>query len=513
MPRLSYTTMNYTHLGQRQAPARIKSGSKNNNGTAWSFVDGDGPTGINYNTSNSAYIPRLTVFDGNLYAVWYEGTPNFKIRVKKYDGSAWSFVDGNGTSGINKSASAGAQYGFPTVYNNSLYVIWQETNGTANQIRVALMGPSNTAPTATNVTFTGNLKQGNTLTGTYAYVDAENDPEGTPTYKWYAAEDNAGTGKTLIASATTDTLTLTNAEVGKYIVFEVTPAATSGTPTGAPSSYTSAVAVQANAAPTATDVSFDGTLKQGGTLTGSYAYADEENDPEGTPTYKWYTAEDNAGTGKTLIASATANTLALTSAEAGKYIVFEVTPSATAGTPTGAPSSYTSAGAVLNNSAPTVSHVQISGSLKLNQTLTGTYLYNDDDQDAEDGTTFQWYTADDALGTNKTPIAGASGKTLVLKADQNNKHILFEVTPHAAAGSTSGNSVASPAVGPVGMLKGDANGDGYVTPADALLANKYIQGKITLTAEQKLALDMDNDNDVDAVDAQLILNVYLGIGG
>ncbi|OAX47004.1 dockerin type I domain-containing protein [Paenibacillus sp. AD87] len=60
-------------------------------------------------------------------------------------------------------------------------------------------------------------------------------------------------------------------------------------------------------------------------------------------------------------------------------------------------------------------------------------------------------------------------------------------------------------------IKGDANGDGVITPADALLVNKYIKGLITLTPSQIEALDMNDDGVLDARDSALIMGVYLGI--
>jgi len=60
--------------------------------------------------------------------------------------------------------------------------------------------------------------------------------------------------------------------------------------------------------------------------------------------------------------------------------------------------------------------------------------------------------------------------------------------------------------------KGDASGDGLVTPADALLITKYKQSKITLTDEQLQVLDMNGDTVVDENDAKLILQLYVGGG-
>ena len=63
------------------------------------------------------------------------------------------------------------------------------------------------------------------------------------------------------------------------------------------------------------------------------------------------------------------------------------------------------------------------------------------------------------------------------------------------------------------ILMGDANGDGKVTNADALLLTKFIKGLTTLTAEQKLAVDMNGDQQWDAVDVQMILALCVGKGG
>ncbi|KEQ24737.1 Ig-like domain-containing protein [Paenibacillus tyrfis] len=63
------------------------------------------------------------------------------------------------------------------------------------------------------------------------------------------------------------------------------------------------------------------------------------------------------------------------------------------------------------------------------------------------------------------------------------------------------------------LVKGDLTGDGKVTPADILLVNQYILGKITLTPEQLKAVDMNDDGVVDAKDTAIMMNIYLGRAG
>ncbi len=102
---------------------------------------------------------------------------------------------------------------------------------------------NNAAPIASNVEISGTAAYGQTLTGDYDYSDTDSDAEGTSTFKWYRADDASGLNKTAIASAEAETYTLAEADVDKYISFEVTPAAATGTSPGTAvqSDYTAAV--------------------------------------------------------------------------------------------------------------------------------------------------------------------------------------------------------------------------------------------------------------------------------
>jgi len=117
--------------------------AKFDNSSSWAFVDGDGSTGINRATGNATY-PTMAVLSTKLYLAWSEANADNRtqIRVKSYDGSNWSFVDGdNATKGINKDYTQNASYPqLVKVTNNSsiskLYAVWLEENGNT-QVRVA----------------------------------------------------------------------------------------------------------------------------------------------------------------------------------------------------------------------------------------------------------------------------------------------------------------------------------------------------------------------------------------
>ena len=71
--------------------------------------------------------------------------------------------------------------------------------------------------------------------------------------------------------------------------------------------------------PTASDVLITGTAQVGEVLTGSFTYADAEDDPEGASTFRWLR-------GDTPIAGATAQRYTLGAADQGALVSFEVTP-------------------------------------------------------------------------------------------------------------------------------------------------------------------------------------------
>ena len=118
--------------------------AKYNNSSSWTFVDGNASTGINKTTGKNATDPTMAVLSTKLYLTWSETNSDNRtqIRVKSYDGSSWSFVDGdNATKGINKDYTQNASYPqLVKVTDNSssskLYAVWLEENGNT-QVRVA----------------------------------------------------------------------------------------------------------------------------------------------------------------------------------------------------------------------------------------------------------------------------------------------------------------------------------------------------------------------------------------
>jgi len=106
-------------------------------GSSWSWVDGGTANGLNYNNAMGANNPQLAVYNNKLYCIWSESnSTNYQIRLKAYDGSSWASADGGGTVGINYDNLKDAYRPYLAAFNDKLYAIWEEVNGSAEQARV-----------------------------------------------------------------------------------------------------------------------------------------------------------------------------------------------------------------------------------------------------------------------------------------------------------------------------------------------------------------------------------------
>ncbi|RMA64250.1 hypothetical protein [Ulvibacter antarcticus] len=127
----------------------------------------------------------------------------------------------------------------------------------------AFRGPiqTNTPPVASAVAISGCFSNGELLSGSYTYTDADGDLEGATTFQWYRATDNAGTGAVSIAGATSINYTVQLADVGFYLALAVTPVALTGTSPGtaAYSSYGGAVLASGGCLPWINELHYDNT--------------------------------------------------------------------------------------------------------------------------------------------------------------------------------------------------------------------------------------------------------------
>ncbi|MDH3672952.1 MAG: Ig-like domain-containing protein [Gammaproteobacteria bacterium] len=144
LPRLTKDMVSPAHI-------RVAVYNGDDDAPAWRFVDGNTATGINHDTAFNASYPQLTVCNNKLYATWMESNDRARqIRVALYNGDdqtpEWNFVDGDGVGGINRDPGAGGFNPQLTALGTKLYAVWEEHNGTAQQIRVVLYNGNDQAP-------------------------------------------------------------------------------------------------------------------------------------------------------------------------------------------------------------------------------------------------------------------------------------------------------------------------------------------------------------------------------
>ncbi len=310
---------------------------------------------------------------------------------------------------------------------------------------------ANEVPLASSVNFTGILAITQTLSGTYSYSDTEGDPENGTTFKWYRANNAAGTGAVEIAGATATNYILTTADVGNYVSYAVTPRASSGNSPGNEVFSVYQGPILDNLPPVASSVTFAGDLMDTKTLTGSYVYSDNEGDAEGITTFKWYRANDAAGSGVVEISGAITDSYDIVTDDVGKYISYAVTPVSLSGSATGSEALSPYQGPVSANLVPVIASSTVTGAtLQVGYQLGANYSgYSDAEGDPEGTHLYQWYIANDNSGTGSIAISGETGNTYDILSGDIGKYISVGITPIATAGNSLGIEVLADYVGAI----------------------------------------------------------------
>ncbi|MFM6211295.1 DUF4347 domain-containing protein [Planktothrix sp.] len=277
----------FTDVNSDPSGIAVTSLSNTSDGT-WQFSSDNGSNWTPFGavTDSSATLLSNTVLVRFVPNANFNG--NISLTYRGWDGSSGS----NGQPGVDVSTNGGIT-AFSTATATSNLSI---TN-------------VNDLPTGTvNIPVTATQNQILTATNTLADVDGL----GTLNYQWQESADN-GVNWTDISAATNNTLTLSQAQVGKKVQVKVSYTDGLGTQETVNSTSTNTV-TNINDAPTGT-VNITGTATRNQTLTATNTLADV--DGLGTLNYQWQESSDN-GVTWTNITGATNNTFALSQTQVGK---------------------------------------------------------------------------------------------------------------------------------------------------------------------------------------------------
>lgn len=438
---------------------KIKTSSLEDGPYTWGVqaIDGGGKSSA-FSISNTAPTASNLSVTGNLV--------NEQVLTASYSYTDASNVSESGTtiqwyrsdnsSGANKAAiigGTGSTYTI-TLSDEFKYFSFQviPSNGSVSGLTYespivgAVITPA-TAPSVSNVVFSGNLDNDSVLTASYTFSDLNGDIESGSTYKWYRSDDGSGTSKTEISGATSQTYTVVNDDENKFLSVEVTPSdgALFGSAVESP---IQGPVVSPAKAPVVSSLSItsSATLDKDTVLTATYTYFDLNGDAESGTSYTWYRSDNDSGTNKAAISGETSQSYTLVNADENKFISVEVTPSDGVLAGSAVESALLDIGDYPEQ-APSVNAAAFSGTILVGETVTGFYNYSDPNGDAESGSTYQWYIADDNTGTGKMVISGATQLTYTYLESDKGKYISFEVTP--SDGTNFGDSFEAGAVGPI----------------------------------------------------------------
>lgn len=181
---------------------------------------------------NATYGDTQTVLDWTAPSDVGLTVTDYVVEYKTGADAYATFTDGvsTATAATVTGLTNGLTYTFRVSAINGLGT--STPSGTTTAIPLAVAAE---APTATSISFSSRyaIAVGETLTGTYTFIDGNTDSEGTSTFRWLRS-DTLGGEYTAISGETSSTYITTSSDLSKYIKFEVTPVSTVSPTNGSP---------------------------------------------------------------------------------------------------------------------------------------------------------------------------------------------------------------------------------------------------------------------------------------
>lgn len=324
---------------------------------------------------------------------------------------------------------------------------WVTVSDGGNTAASALV---NTAPVASNLNYSGNFIQGQTVTILYNYFDGQGDSQGLTNFTWQRASTNSGTGMVNIDGATGNSYTLQPSDVGLFVRVIVTPRASAGVLNGV-AVVGSWVQVDGTSVPLATGLTVQGTTAIGSPLVANYTFTGgngiQNTDPITGTTFTWQSASDNQGAGISNVSlygnSVYTSTYTPQSDLIGRFVRIAVRVKDTNGlqATNSVNSPWVGPITAATEVAPVVSNVSFSPSPSVGVIHTASYTYFDTNFDPEGTSIFQWYRANDVSGNGAVAISGANAITYLGQAADAGKYLGFGVVPVALTGTLLGTEV------------------------------------------------------------------------
>jgi len=302
-------------------------------------------------------------------------------------------------------------------------------------------------PFARNVSISGDVAVGLTLTGSFDYESYRNIPQGSTTFRWLSASNIELTDLVPIPGETGQTLLLTPELADRVIVFEVTPR--SQPFGGMPSQYEVGEATLSGLVvrpmpPEALNVRITSDrafnrLQAGDVLEAEYDFFSINNAAEDGTTFQWQRRASGEANFVD-IAGAVNQTYTLTAADNESSIRVVVTPrrEALSADPnveirTGTPVASTH---VMTAHPPVASDVRITGSAALNGRLTGSYTFYQANGNVNYRSVYRWFR-------DGMVISNANGREYFITQADLGRTIYFEVTPRTDVAPFYGTPVRS----------------------------------------------------------------------
>jgi hypothetical protein len=370
-----------------------------------------------------------------------------------------------------------------------LAITLQDTMGQVNTSVLGPLGPiGGRIPVATNLRIqttppAGQVSQ--VLTGWYTYSDPDGEPESGSLYQWYRLTSAPNAVPVLVSSGSIN-YTITSADQGNYLYFEVTPRSNTldtATAQGLPASvalrqsaasvpavsssqYASSPLVLIVGRPpvVASGPLLSGSPMVGSTVTATYQYSDPDGDPENGTIVYWYRSASSSGTNPVLMTSAPVVSgvpvnYMPTLNDQNTYLFAVIEPRSQTADPTTAIGTRSASSPRLGPVlvvGPVVNQVNFAGTLQVGQLLSGSYTYSPANIPLENtgsnGTSFQWYSSSSSSGSGSNPvlIPNATASSYIAQSSDQGLYLSLCVTARASdLNNTPGPTACSAAQGPM----------------------------------------------------------------